>query len=235
MKYIIRVWPVFVLTLGVGLFAGSANSQTARTSKATQAVIQTAQVTLIDEVRVPANEAGVLAKLNVREGQFLKAGDEIGRSEDDKVRSALAKADFEYRIAHQKASNDVNVRFAAKLAEEKARLELLRYQLNPHFLLNAFTTLRGLVFSAPDAAGDMVAKLAEFCRFALTRTDQTGGTVADETKLIETYLATEKSRWWRLSSRVANSMSWSCMLMPSFSLSICDTTVAIFLCASEVL
>jgi LytS/YehU family sensor histidine kinase len=41
----------------------------------------------------------------------------------------------------------------------------------------------------------MVAKLAEFCRFALTRTDQTGGTVADEVKLIETYLATEQSRW----------------------------------------
>jgi hypothetical protein len=90
---------------------------------------------------------------------------------------------------------ELDEKIAAKLAEEKARLELLRYQLNPHFLLNAFTTLRSLVFSAPAAAGDMVAKLAEFCRFALTRTDAAGGTVADETKLIETYLATEQTRW----------------------------------------
>lgn len=90
---------------------------------------------------------------------------------------------------------ELDEKIAAKLAEEKARLELLRYQLNPHFLLNAFTTLRSLVFSAPEAAGDMVAKLAEFCRFALTRTDAAGGTVADETKLIETYLATEQTRW----------------------------------------
>ena len=90
---------------------------------------------------------------------------------------------------------ELDEKTAAKLAEEKARLELLRYQLNPHFLLNAFTTLRGLVFSRPEAAGEMVGKLAEFCRFALTRTDQSGGTVADEVKLIETYLATEKSRW----------------------------------------
>ncbi len=90
---------------------------------------------------------------------------------------------------------ELDEKIAAKLAEEKARLELLRYQLNPHFLLNAFTTLRSLVFSAPEAAGDMVARLAEFCRFALTRTDAAGGTVADETRLIETYLATEQTRW----------------------------------------
>lgn len=90
---------------------------------------------------------------------------------------------------------ELDEKIAARLAEEKARLELLRYQLNPHFLLNAFTTLRGLVFTRPEAAGDMVAKLAEFCRLALTRTDATGGTVADEVVLIETYLATEKTRW----------------------------------------
>ncbi|HYC71201.1 MAG TPA: histidine kinase [Opitutaceae bacterium] len=90
---------------------------------------------------------------------------------------------------------ELDEKIAARLAEEKARLELLRYQLNPHFLLNAFTTLRGLVFKSPEAAGEMVGRLAEFCRFALTRTDQTGGTVADEVRIVESYLATEQARW----------------------------------------
>jgi len=90
---------------------------------------------------------------------------------------------------------ELDEKTAARFAEEKARLELLRYQLNPHFLLNAFTTLRGLVFTQPESAGDMLARLAEFCRFALTRTDGNGGTVADEAQLIESYLATEKARW----------------------------------------
>lgn len=90
---------------------------------------------------------------------------------------------------------ELDEKAAARLAEEKARLELLRYQLNPHFLLNAFTTLRSLVFAQPDAASTMIGRLAEFCRFALTRSDASGGTVADEAQLIETYLATEKARW----------------------------------------
>jgi signal transduction histidine kinase len=83
----------------------------------------------------------------------------------------------------------------ARLAEAKARLELLRYQLNPHFLMNAFTVLRSLVHAKPDDAANMVGKLADFCRIALTRTDADGGTVDDEAQLIETYLGAEKARW----------------------------------------
>jgi hypothetical protein len=90
---------------------------------------------------------------------------------------------------------EMDEKTSARLAEEKAQLELLRYQLNPHFLLNAFTTLRSLVFTRPESAGEMVGRLASFCRLALTRTDESGATVADEAHLVETYLATEQARW----------------------------------------
>ncbi|MBM3854654.1 MAG: hypothetical protein FJ399_16135, partial [Verrucomicrobia bacterium] len=90
---------------------------------------------------------------------------------------------------------ELDEKIAAQLSEEKARLELLRYQLNPHFLLNAFTTLRSLVFSSPEAAGKTVERLADFCRLALTRSDETAATVDDEVRLIESYLDTEKARW----------------------------------------
>ncbi len=89
---------------------------------------------------------------------------------------------------------ELDEKLAAQLAEEKARLELLRYQLNPHFLLNAFTTLRYLVHSSPEKAGTMVERLADFCRLALTRSDE-NASVDDEVKLIESYLDTEKARW----------------------------------------
>ncbi len=90
---------------------------------------------------------------------------------------------------------ELDEKLAAQLSEEKARLELLRYQLNPHFLLNAFTTLRSLVFSSPEAAGKTVERLADFCRLALTRSEETGASVDDEVRLIESYLDTEKARW----------------------------------------
>jgi hypothetical protein len=90
---------------------------------------------------------------------------------------------------------ELDEKTAAQLAEEKARLELLRYQLNPHFLLNAFTTLRSVVFSSPETAGKMVERLAEFCRLALTRTDDAGASVTDEARVIASYLETEKARW----------------------------------------
>jgi LytS/YehU family sensor histidine kinase len=161
-------------------------------------------------------------------GAAVVAGYIRGRTRRLRRRAAELEAVIAARTEDLRRSNaelarlnrlELDEKIAAKLAEEKARLELLRYQLNPHFLLNAFTTLRGLVFSAPEAAGEMVARLAEFCRFALTRTDQTGGTVADEVLLIETYLATEKSRWRdNLTCSVETAASVAAVRLPPFLL-----------------
>lgn len=86
-------------------------------------------------------------------------------------------------------------KLAARLAEEKARLELLRYQLNPHFLFNSLNSIRALVFANPDAAGEMVTRLAEFCRWTLSRGSDETTTVADEAEMARTYLEIEKVRW----------------------------------------
>lgn len=86
-------------------------------------------------------------------------------------------------------------KLAARLAEEKARLELLRYQLNPHFLFNSLNSIRALVYANPAAAGEMVTRLAEFCRWTLTRGSDETTTVADEADMVRTYLDIEKVRW----------------------------------------
>lgn len=84
---------------------------------------------------------------------------------------------------------------AARLAEEKARLEVLRYQLNPHFLFNALASISGAI-PAGASAGAMVQRLAEFCRLTLHRSDEDGWTtLGDEVRLLRAYLAIEQARW----------------------------------------
>ncbi len=86
-------------------------------------------------------------------------------------------------------------KLTARLAEEKARLELLRYQLNPHFLFNSLNSIRALVYAQPEAAGEMVTRLAEFCRWTLMRGTGETTTVAEEAEMVRTYLDIEKARW----------------------------------------
>lgn len=84
---------------------------------------------------------------------------------------------------------------AARLAAETARLELLRYQLNPHFLFNSLNSIRALVYDTPEAAGEMVSKLAEFCRRTLSRGGDEMVTLADELEMARNYLDIEQVRW----------------------------------------
>ncbi len=90
---------------------------------------------------------------------------------------------------------DQDEKLAARLAEEKAQLELLRYQLNPHFLYNSLNSIRALVFTNAEAAAEMVTRLSEFCRWTLTRTSDGMTTVAEEVEMLQAYLDIERTRW----------------------------------------
>lgn len=80
-------------------------------------------VTLIDEVEVPANAEGALIALTVREGDAVKAGQELGRVDDLDARASVKQLELEADIARQKAENDLKVRYAHKNAEvSKAEL-----------------------------------------------------------------------------------------------------------------
>jgi len=89
---------------------------------------------------------------------------------------------------------DLDEKIAARLAGEKARLEVLRYQLNPHFLYNTLNSLYSLVLTAP-AAADMVLRLADFCRIALDRHNEETTTVGACFDRLGMYLEIEKIRW----------------------------------------
>lgn len=104
----------------------------------------------------------------------------------------LARKNLELERLHRV---DQDEKLAARLAEEKAQLELLRYQLNPHFLYNSLNSIRALVFTNAEAAGEMVTRLSEFCRWTLTRGADGVTTVADEVEMLQSYLDIERARW----------------------------------------
>ena len=88
---------------------------------------------------------------------------------------------------------------AARLAEEKARLEVLRYQLNPHFLFNTLASISSSLPNGRSPARTMLDRLADFCRLTLHRADERDWTtLGEEMHLLRAYLEIEQSRWGEL-------------------------------------
>ncbi|MEY2881604.1 MAG: hypothetical protein RLZZ15_3984 [Verrucomicrobiota bacterium] len=91
---------------------------------------------------------------------------------------------------------ELDEKISARLAEEKARLEVLRYQLNPHFLFNTLASISAALPAGASTPRTMLERLAEFCRLTLHRTDDRDWTtLGDELRLLRSYLAIEESRW----------------------------------------
>ncbi|MFW6089016.1 MAG: sensor histidine kinase [Gemmatimonadota bacterium] len=84
---------------------------------------------------------------------------------------------------------------AAHLLTREARLRMLAYQLNPHFLFNALNSLRALIDEDRVRSRRMVTELAEFLRYALLHRPLERSTLAEELAAIESYLAIEKIRF----------------------------------------
>lgn len=88
--------------------------------------VKEALVTVIAQVDVPAEEAGVLEELNVDIGKLVQKDEDIGRIDDKLNRIEDAVARVEYEIAKIQAANDVDLRFAER-SKDLAQAELDRY------------------------------------------------------------------------------------------------------------
>ena len=82
----------------------------------------------------------------------------------------------------------------ALVQAEKAALEKLRYQLNPHFLFNALASIRGAVGMDRDLAREMITKLSEFCRLTLVYGKKETVRVSETIELNRLYLDMERIR-----------------------------------------
>ncbi|HPN38596.1 MAG TPA: histidine kinase [Melioribacteraceae bacterium] len=83
----------------------------------------------------------------------------------------------------------------AEYLAQTARLQLLRYQINPHFLFNSFSSLRALIRSNQELAIDMVGKIAEFYRYSLLMKNNITVPLISEIEAIKNYTEIEKIRF----------------------------------------
>ena len=83
------------------------------------------------------------------------------------------------------------VRFMAKEAE----LQMLRYQINPHFLFNTLNSIQGLMHHKARLADKMLTELSDFLRYTLRYNQLLYVPLRKEVEIIEKYLLIEKLRF----------------------------------------
>jgi two-component system, LytTR family, sensor kinase len=78
---------------------------------------------------------------------------------------------------------------------KSAELEILKKQLNPHFLFNALNSIKALTLTEPLVARDALIELSELLRLILNLEEQKKIVFEEEYKMTEHYLSLEKMRF----------------------------------------
>jgi len=78
---------------------------------------------------------------------------------------------------------------------QKAEIQMLRYQMNPHFLFNSLNSIRALISENKKNAKTMVTELSEFLRYSLLSESYTEAPLSHEIEAIHHYYAIEKKRF----------------------------------------
>ncbi len=101
-------------------------------------VIEGCLVSLIDEVKVPAREAGVIVELAVRQGAVVSKGEVLARIDDDQPEMEKRRAQAQHDQAIAKAESDVDVRYSQK-AQGVAEMAYRKAEDSHERVVNAVT------------------------------------------------------------------------------------------------
>ena len=106
MKRCAMLWMAWTMLLAAGQ---------ALAAEATKGpVLERCLVSLVDEAKLSAGEAGLLVELGIKPGESVTAGQVVARINDDQPQMAKLRAKAEYDQAVAKAGSDVDVRYAEK-------------------------------------------------------------------------------------------------------------------------
>ena len=85
----------------------------------------------------------------------------------------------------------------SRLTEEnfQAKYEVLKQQINPHFLFNSLTILKGMIRTGNEDAEEYLIKLAEVYRYILQSNAKEDVLLADELLMLESYHFMLKNRF----------------------------------------
>ena len=101
-----------------------------------------------------------------------------------------------FGIRHAIEGVQRNLRLALIESEKRqAQLQMLRSQMNPHFLFNALNTIRNGVEKANAQLGSTVESLADFLRFSLDHVRDDFIPLGREFDAVQNYLKVEKARF----------------------------------------
>lgn len=84
---------------------------------------------------------------------------------------------------------------ASQVLAREAELQVLRNQINPHFLFNSLNSISALTAIDPAGARHMTIELAQFFRQTLALSEHKKITLAEEIALCEHFLSIEKIRF----------------------------------------
>jgi signal transduction histidine kinase len=105
---------------------------------------------------------------------------------------AIHQAVLHYREARER-----------ELMLQRSQLQLLKTQLQPHFLFNSLNTIAQLIYENREAAERMVVSLSDLLRLSLSQMDEQEVTLARELEFVNKYLDVMQARFdGRLDFRV---------------------------------
>jgi LytS/YehU family sensor histidine kinase len=115
------------------------------------------------------------------------------------VRGILINLVF-YMFLHMLQQNYENQQVTMELERTKndnlsAQYELLKQQVNPHFLFNSLNTLKAMVESGDKEAVDFILKLSNFYRFTLESRKLDLIHVHEEMEILNAFLFLQKARF----------------------------------------
>lgn len=100
-----------------------------------------------------------------------------------------------FTISHWLELEDQRQRtLRATALAHQAQLQMLRYQLNPHFLFNALNSIRAMILEDAAKSRQMLTTLSEFLRYSLDG-DTKETTIGEEIAAIQNYLEIQHIRF----------------------------------------
>jgi two-component system, LytTR family, sensor kinase len=81
------------------------------------------------------------------------------------------------------------------LQAKDAQLQMLRYQINPHFLFNSLNSVQALMYKNTTQADEMLTEFSEFLRYTLENKDELYVSLDQEIEMLSKYLYLEKIRF----------------------------------------
>lgn len=125
-------------------------------------------------------------------GLWLKLKQQRTETQLRETKLLAQTAQIEKALAELTVENTLS---QAKLIESELRMQILKYQLNPHFLFNAFSSLRILIKTNAPLAVTVAENLCDYMRYLLSNRQVLEVPLNEELEALKSYLAIEQVRF----------------------------------------